>query len=45
MSMKAINIDNLKRLKRALQKEKLRSIDSIRIEVARHDSQKQQQKD
>jgi len=29
--MKAINIDNLKRLKRALQKEKLKSIDMMRM--------------
>ena len=35
--MKATNLDNLKRLKRALQKQKLERIDSLRMQVGRCD--------
>jgi len=35
--MKAINLENLKRLKKALQKQKLKRIDSLRMQVGRCD--------
>jgi hypothetical protein len=35
--MKAVNVENLKRIKRALQKKKLKRIDSYRMQVGRCD--------
>jgi hypothetical protein len=40
--MKAVSLDNLKRLKRALQKKKLRRIDSLRMQVGRCEAQNNQ---
>ncbi len=37
--MKATNLENLKRLKRALQKQKLERIDSLRMQVGRCDKE------
>jgi len=35
--MKAVNVENLKRIKRALQKKKMKRIDSYRMQVGRCD--------
>lgn len=35
--MKEVNVENLKRLKRALQKQKLKRIDAYRMQVGRCD--------
>lgn len=39
--MRAINLENLKRLKKALQKKKLRRIDTLRIQVGRCDYERE----